>query len=66
MAHLLAVAKTPHITLWGFTNANKYRHSVAVPHRQILADEYGSADIRTIPLQKVIDTMDELLVEIED
>ena len=65
MAHILVIAKTPHITLWGFANAQKYRHCAETPHRQILAREYGSTDVRAIPLQKVIDTMEELLVEIE-
>ena len=65
MAHILAIAKTPHITLWGFTNAEKYRHCTETPHRQILAKEYDSTDVRVIPVEKVVDTLDELLVEIE-
>ena len=57
--------KRQHITLWGFTNAEKYRHCTETPHRQILAKEYDSTDVRVIPVEKVVDTLDELLVEIE-
>lgn len=49
----------------GFYKCGKISPLTETPHRQILAEEYDSTDVQVIPVEKVVDTLDELLVEIE-
>ncbi|MDR3435360.1 glycosyltransferase family 9 protein [Telmatospirillum sp.] len=61
IAHMLAAAQTPLVTLFGYTNAIKY--APLTPHlKTITAQDYGSKSVSAIPLDAVVAALDDLHV----